>query len=82
MENHTFLNPTLIPHVRIYLICLILELYDFHNIININMRTLIHEDLFFNMLIKDDHKTGFSFFTFFSLLQDFLMERKMSHVLG
>jgi len=23
------------------------------------MRTLIHEDLFFNMLIKDDHKTGF-----------------------
>jgi len=23
------------------------------------MRTLIHEDLFFNMLIKDDYKTGF-----------------------
>ena len=48
--------------VRISLICLILELYDFHNIININMRTLIHEDLFFNMLIKDDHKTGFLLF--------------------
>jgi len=38
---------------------MILELYDFHNIININMHTLIHEDLFFNMLIKDYHKTGF-----------------------
>ena len=59
MENHTFLNLALILHVRFSLICLILELYDFHNIININMRTLIHEDLFFNMLIKDDHKTGF-----------------------
>jgi len=59
MENHTFLNLALIPHVIISLLCLILELYDFHNIININMRTLIHEDFFFNMLIKDDHKTGF-----------------------
>jgi len=42
--------------VKNSLICFILELYDFYNIININM---IHEDLLFNMLIKDDHKTDF-----------------------
>ena len=73
MENHTFLNLTLMPHVRISLIYLILELYDFHNLININMCTLIHEDLFFNMLIKDDHKTGFL------LLDPFLTFTRLSN---
>jgi len=45
---------------------LILELYDFHNLINLII--LIHRDLFFNMLIIDYHKIDLllldHFFTF------------------